>query len=110
MLENYLQMFENLRTDKGKDRYPEITCHRAPHKPFVLLSVIDLIAQGRIAEDLIEHSWDLRDVFCYIDLASPRGSARCAGVGARQDLKLTYWINRPIFLAGQLLGMHLCFL
>ena len=25
MLEQYLQMFANLRTDKGRDRYPEIT-------------------------------------------------------------------------------------
>jgi putative restriction endonuclease len=47
MLENYLHMFENLRTDKSRDRYPEITCHRAPHKPFLLLSVMDLIAQRR---------------------------------------------------------------
>jgi hypothetical protein len=30
-------MFANLRTDR--DRYPEITYHRAPHKPFLLLSV-----------------------------------------------------------------------
>jgi hypothetical protein len=53
MFEKYLQMFARLRTDKGRDRYPEITYHRAPHKPFVLLSVIDLIAQGRITENLM---------------------------------------------------------
>jgi hypothetical protein len=34
MLENDLQMFAKLRTDKGRDRYPEITYHRAPHKPY----------------------------------------------------------------------------
>jgi hypothetical protein len=39
MLEKYLQMFGKLRTDKGRERYPEITYHRAPHKPFLLLSV-----------------------------------------------------------------------
>jgi putative restriction endonuclease len=48
MLERYLQMFANLGTDRGKDRYPEITYHRAPHKPFLLLCVIKLIAQSRI--------------------------------------------------------------
>lgn len=48
MLEKYLQMFGKLRTDRGRDRYPEITYHRAPHKPFLLLCVMDLIAQGRI--------------------------------------------------------------
>jgi len=50
MLEKYLQMFANLRTDRGRDRYPEFTHYRAPHKPFLLLSVMDLIAQGRIGE------------------------------------------------------------
>ena len=56
-------MFENLRTDRGRDRYPEITYHRAPHKPFLLLTVMDLIAQGRITENLIEPSFDLVDTF-----------------------------------------------
>jgi hypothetical protein len=37
MLEKYLQQFANLRTDRGRDRYPEITYHHAPHKPFLLL-------------------------------------------------------------------------
>ena len=50
MLEKYLQIFSNLRTDKSRDRYPEITYHRAPHKPLLLLPIIDLIAQGRIGE------------------------------------------------------------
>jgi len=39
MLEKHLQMFGNLRTDRGRDRYPEITYHRAPDKPLLLLSV-----------------------------------------------------------------------
>jgi len=57
VLEKYLKMFAKLRTGRGRDRYPEITYHRAPHKPFLLLSVIDLIAQGRITQDLIEPSY-----------------------------------------------------
>jgi len=56
MIEKYLQMLATLRTDRDRDRYPEITYHRAPHKPFLLLSVMDLIAQGRITENLIEPS------------------------------------------------------
>ncbi len=36
MLETYVQMFAKLRNDRGRDRYPEITYHRAPHKPFLL--------------------------------------------------------------------------
>jgi putative restriction endonuclease len=63
MIDKYLQMFGRLRTDKGRDRYPEITYHRAPHKPFLLLSILDLIAQGRISENLIEPSFELVDTF-----------------------------------------------
>ncbi len=56
MIEHFLQLLSKLRTDSGKDRYTDITYHRAPHKPFLLLSVMDLIAQGRITENLIEPS------------------------------------------------------
>ncbi|MFH1934976.1 MAG: hypothetical protein ABIN18_25845 [Pseudomonadota bacterium] len=48
MLEKYLKSFSNLRTDKNCKRYPALTDHRAPHKPFLLLSVMDLMAQGQI--------------------------------------------------------------
>jgi putative restriction endonuclease len=75
MLEKCLQMFANLRTDKGRDRYPEITYHRAPHKPFLLLSVMDLIAQGRISQNLIEPSYELVDTFnTYWAAIMPPGS------------------------------------
>jgi putative restriction endonuclease len=63
MLEHYLQMFAKLLTNRGRDRYPEITYHRAPHKPFLVLSVMDLIAQGRISQNLIEPSYELVDTF-----------------------------------------------
>ena len=56
MLEKYIKIFAKLRTDKGRDRYPEVTLHRAPHKPFLLLSIMDLIAQGQITENFIEPS------------------------------------------------------
>ncbi len=63
MLDKYLQMFENLRTDRGRDRYPEITYHRAPQKPSPLLSIMDLIAQGRITQNLLEPSYELVGTF-----------------------------------------------
>jgi len=63
MPEKYLQRFARLRTDTGRDQYPAITYHRAPHKPFLLLSIIDLLAQGRITENLIEPSYELVDTF-----------------------------------------------
>jgi len=63
MLEKYAILFSKLRTDKGRNRYPAITRHRAPHKPFLLLSVMDLIAQGQITRNFIEPSFDLLDTF-----------------------------------------------
>jgi hypothetical protein len=43
--------------DRGWDRYPVITYHRATHKPFLLLSVIKLIAKSRITENFIDPSY-----------------------------------------------------
>jgi putative restriction endonuclease len=63
MPEDYIHKFSKLRTDRGPNRYPEVTFHRAPHKPFLLLSVIDLIAQGVITRNFIEISWELVDTF-----------------------------------------------
>ena len=75
MLEKHLQMFGKLRTDKGRDRYPQITYHRAPHKPLLLLSIIDLISQGRITEYLIKPSFELVDTFnTYWATIMPPGS------------------------------------
>ena len=63
MLEKYLKGFSNLRTDKSLKRYPSFTNHRAPHKPFLLLSIMDLIAQGQITENFIEPSFELVDTW-----------------------------------------------
>jgi putative restriction endonuclease len=63
MLDKYIKKFSKLRTDKGKHRYPALTLHRAPHRPFLLLSVMDLVAQGIITENFIEPSWDLLETF-----------------------------------------------
>ena len=74
MLEKYLKIFANLRTDKNKNRYPAVTCHRAPHKPILLLSVMDLIEQGVIAQNFIEPSLDLVETFnTYILTVLPVG-------------------------------------
>ena len=56
MLEKYLKSFSNLRTDENRNTYPAITDHRAPHKPFLLLSIMDLITQGQITSNFIKPS------------------------------------------------------
>jgi putative restriction endonuclease len=63
MLDNYLESLRNLRTDKNRNRWSALTTHCAPHKPFLLLSVLDLIAQNGITSTLIEPSFDLAETF-----------------------------------------------
>ncbi|CAB5161460.1 hypothetical protein D3OALGA1CA_5081 [Olavius algarvensis associated proteobacterium Delta 3] len=63
MLEKYLEKFSRLRTDKNRNRYPAHTHYSAPHKPFLLMSVMDLIAQGRITKNFIEPSFELVDTW-----------------------------------------------
>lgn len=75
MLEDYLNMFSCLRTDKNRNRYPAITTHRAPHKPLLLLSIMDLITQGQITKNFIEPSFELVDTFNrYYSSIMPVGS------------------------------------
>ena len=62
-LEQNLQKFSTLRTDKNRKRWSDLTKNHAPHKPFLLLSVIDLFAQGQITENFIEPSFELVDTF-----------------------------------------------
>ena len=63
MFEKYLHIFSKLRTDKNRTRWSELTRYQAPHKPFLLLSVMDLMAQGVISDRLVEPSADLVDTF-----------------------------------------------
>jgi len=59
MLDQYLKIFSRLRTDKNRKRWSALTTHQVPHKPFFLLSVMDLIAQGAITQNFIEPSFEL---------------------------------------------------
>lgn len=59
MLNHYLKKFTKLRTDKNRQRWSSITCHQAPHNPFLLLSVMDHFAQGIITQNFIEPSFDI---------------------------------------------------
>ena len=62
-VDEYLRTFSRLNTDKNRKRWTSLTCHRAPHKPFLLLAIMDLIAQGQIAENFIEPSFELVDTW-----------------------------------------------
>ncbi|MBE0502320.1 MAG: hypothetical protein IBX47_12870 [Desulfuromonadales bacterium] len=57
-LDSYLQMFANLRRAPN-NVFTELTKRRAPHKPLLLLSVIDLIREKLIFSPVIDVTGDL---------------------------------------------------
>lgn len=63
MIDYYIEHFAKLRTDTSPARWSADTNHRAPHKPFLLLAVMDLIAQGIIKSNFIELNAELMDIF-----------------------------------------------
>ena len=65
MLEKYIEVFSNLNTDKAKARWTAATMHRAPHKPLLLLSILDLFAEGAIVENLIQPDIELSEIFAH---------------------------------------------
>ncbi len=62
-LEYYIKAFSSLHTDKGKNKYPSQTRYQAPHKPILLLSLIDLMAEEMIKENFTELTPELRETF-----------------------------------------------
>ena len=46
MLDQYIKSFSRLRTDKNRKCWSALTTYQAPHKPFLLLSIMYLTAQS----------------------------------------------------------------
>jgi putative restriction endonuclease len=63
LLHYYLHRISKLRTASGKKLYPETTLHRAPHKPILLLTILDLIELGEITSNFVLLSPDLAEIF-----------------------------------------------
>ena len=63
MLEKYIKKLSKLRTDKNRKKWSALTCHQAPHKPFLLFSVLDLVAEGTVQKNFIAPSLDLVETF-----------------------------------------------
>jgi len=63
LLENYIYQFSHLRTDTNRQRWTPATYFHAPHKPFLLLSILDLFAEGSLQTNLIEITPELGDLF-----------------------------------------------
>jgi putative restriction endonuclease len=49
-LDRYLKSFSRLRTYKDRKRWSALTTYQDPHKPFLLISIMELVAQGSITE------------------------------------------------------------
>lgn len=62
-LDHYCTAFRTLRVDRARTRHLAATNHAAPHKPFLLLAVMDLIAQDVITSNVVELNADLLDTF-----------------------------------------------
>jgi putative restriction endonuclease len=74
-LAKYLKSFSHLRTYKDRKKWSALTTYQAPHKPFLLLSIMDLIAQRSITKNFIEPSFELLDTFnTYWNSIMPLGS------------------------------------
>lgn len=63
VLEPYSQRFARLRTDASPSRWTALTYHRAPHKPLLLLALLDLIAQEVVQNNFVTLSVELIDTF-----------------------------------------------
>lgn len=60
---SYIEAFSHLKTDKSASRWGEKTKFRAPHKPLLLLAVMDLFAEGTITTNFIELTPELGEIF-----------------------------------------------
>lgn len=59
----YLRKFAQLNANKNRRHWTKATTFRAPHKPLLLLSVMDLFGNGRIPTNLIQLNEDLLELF-----------------------------------------------
>jgi putative restriction endonuclease len=89
-------LFAKLRTDKDRTRYPAWTKHRAPHKPILLLSVIDLMAQGRISRNFVEPSFELVEAWnWYWNEVMPFGKSSTMGYPFPRLQSDGFWYRVP---------------
>ena len=62
-LDRYVDIFVNLKIDQNKNAWPESTRYQSPHKPLLLMSVIDMVAQGSMTENFVEPTFDFIEIF-----------------------------------------------
>lgn len=62
-IDDYAGRFARLRTNKNRSVWSGVTAHQAPHKPILLLCVLDLFDSGGDSSNLVEITDDLAGLF-----------------------------------------------
>jgi putative restriction endonuclease len=62
-IDDYAERFARLRTNRNRKVWSEVTEHQAPHKPLLLLCVLDLFDSGAVSSNLVEITDDLTELF-----------------------------------------------
>ena len=62
-IDDYAERFARLRTNRNRKVWSGVTAHQAPHKPLLLLCVLDLFDSGEVSSNLIEITDDLTELF-----------------------------------------------
>jgi len=65
LLEDFITYFGDLNRNKDYDQWNESTLHQAPHKPLLILAVMDGIKSGQIQEPRIRLTPELIEDFNY---------------------------------------------
>lgn len=85
-ISTYIEQFRKLKTDRSPSRWDERSNFRAPHKPLLLLAVMDLFAEGQITTNLIELSPELGEMFTlYWSRVFP------PQMGKRGNIAMPFW-------------------
>ncbi|WP_228282436.1 HNH endonuclease [Rubrobacter tropicus] len=62
-IDGYAERFARLRTNRNRKGWSGVTAHQAPHKPLLLLCVLDLFESGKVFSNLVEITDDLAELF-----------------------------------------------
>lgn len=62
-IKTYIHCFSHLHTATSRKNWTDATRYKAPNKPLLLLTIIDLFAQGDIINNLIEPTEEVGDLF-----------------------------------------------
>jgi predicted restriction endonuclease len=62
-IDDYVARFARLRANRNRKVWSEVSAHQAPHKPILLLCVLDLFDSDEISSNLVEITDDLAGLF-----------------------------------------------